>query len=207
MRNERKPLAGCAIALLAAAVFTVPRSAHADPVNPPPVPANLQAPAGTKAFLVGHARGYQAYVCIASSTGFTWTFFGPQATLFAGNDRQLTTHFLSPNPNEAGTLRATWQHSQDTSSVWARAIATSSDPAFVEPGAIPWLLLEVVGAQGGPRGGADRLTDAVFIHRVNTTGGITPSTGCSEAADVGARVFVPYTADYFFYRFTRRAGS
>jgi len=72
--------------------------------------------------------------------------FGPQATLFNEHGQQVITHFLSPNPDEAGTARATWQHSRDTSAVWARAIASSSDPAFVAPGAIPWLLLELVEA-------------------------------------------------------------
>jgi len=27
---------------------------------------------------------------------------------------------------------------------------------------------------------------------------VAPATGCATAADVGAKVFVPYTADYFF---------
>jgi hypothetical protein len=183
-----------------------PQASFAEHVAPPPVPGNLQAPAGTRPFLVGHAVGTQNYICLPSGAGVAWTLFGPQATLFAENGRQIITHFLSPNPDETGTPRATWQHSQDTTAVWARAKATSSDPAFVAPGAIPWLLLEVVGEQDGQRGG-DRLIDTIAIHRLNTTGGVAPSTGCSVASNVGARVFVPYTADYFFYRFAGRAGS
>jgi hypothetical protein len=73
---------------------------------------------------------------------------GPQATLLHNDARQVMTHFLSANPDEAGTLRATWQHSVDTSAVWARLIVSSSDPGFIAPDAIPWLLLEVVGAEG-----------------------------------------------------------
>jgi hypothetical protein len=38
-----------------------------------------------------------------------------------------------------------------------------------------------------------------FIQRVNTVGGLAPSTGCANAADVGKKAFVPYTADYFFF--------
>jgi hypothetical protein len=125
--------------------------------------------------------------------------FGPQATLFKDNDQQIITHFLSPNPVEGGALRATWQHSRDTSAVWARAIRTSSDPEFVAPGAIPWLLLEFVGTQEGPTGG-QKLTVTTFIHRVNTAGGIAPATGCAVSTDIGSRVFVPYEADYFFYK-------
>ena len=80
-----------------------------------------------------------------------------------------------------------------------RGDPSSSDPAFVAPGAIPWLLLQVVGAQDGPTGG-DKLSETTFIQRLNTSGGIAPSTGCAMATDVGKRAFVPYTADYFFYK-------
>jgi len=94
--------------------------------------------------------------------------------------------------------RATWQHSLDTSTVWAMAVASSSNTAFVAPGAIPWLRLEVVGAQDGPTG--DQLSATTFIQRLNTSGGVAPSTGCALSTDVGKKALVPYEADYFFYR-------
>jgi hypothetical protein len=75
----------------------------------------------------------------------------------------------------------------------------SSDPAFVAPGAIPWLLVGKVGDEDGPTGG-DTLSVTTHIHRVNTAGGVAPSTGCASPADVGKRAFVPYKADYIFYR-------
>jgi hypothetical protein len=78
-------------------------------------------------------------------------------------------------------------------------IAQSSDPAFVQPGAIPWFLLKVVGAQDGPTGG-DKLSKTTFIQRLNTSGGVAPSTGCTLSTDVGKMALVPYTAAYFFYR-------
>ena len=158
-------------------------------------------PVGYRAFLEGHAVGTQNYICLPSAASFAWTFFGPQATLFDDDDQQVTTHFLSANPFEGGLPRATWQHSRDTSSVWAMATpaTTSSDPRFVAPGAIPWLLLQVVGEQDGPTGGR-KLTATTLIHRVNTSGGIVPTTGCTLATDVGKKALVPYTADYFFYR-------
>jgi Protein of unknown function (DUF3455) len=167
-------------------------------ILPPSVPPNLQVPAGNQAFLVGHAIGTQNYVCLPLEASVAWTLVGPQATLFNDWSRQRITHFLSPNPDESDTPRATWQHSLDTSTVWAVAIASSSDSNFVASGAIPWLLLQVVGAQPGPTGG-DRLTETTFIQRVHTSGGVAPSTGCVELTDVGQRAFVPYTADYFFY--------
>lgn len=199
--TRRLLLSACAAAL--AVVFTVslPQPAHAGRVTPPPMPANLEAPAGNKAYLEGHAVGTQNYICLPSGSGFAWTLFGPQATLF-DDDKQIMTHFLSPNPDESGTLRATWQHSQDTSAVWAMAIASSTDPNFVAPGAIPWLLLQVVGTQDGPAGG-DKLTATTFIQRLNTSGGIAPSTGCSLPTEVGKKAFVPYSTDYLFYKSTK----
>ena len=47
--------------------------------------------------------------------------------------------------------------------------------------------------------GGDTLTATTFIQRVNTSGGIAPSTGCTSSTDVGKQAFVPYTADYVFY--------
>jgi hypothetical protein len=198
----------CLAALTVAFTVSQPRPAHADDADdadeaddatPPPVPRNIQVPAGNKAFLEGDAIGTQDYICLPSGSGFAWTFFGPQATLFDDHDKQIITHFLSPNPFEGGTPRVTWQDSEDTSTVWAVVIAQSSDPAFVQPGAIPWFLLKVVGAQDGPTGG-DKLSKTTFIQRLNTSGGVAPSTGCTLSTDVGKMALVPYTAAYFFYK-------
>ena len=196
---RRLRLIVCAAALGVVFTTSLPQSARAHHVTPPPVPADIEVPEGNKGFLEGHAVGTQDYICLPSGTDFAWTFFGPQATLFNDDDRQIITHFLSPNPVESDTLRATWQHSRDTSTVWAMAIASSSDPAFVAPGAIPWLLLEVVGAQDGPTGG-HKLSETTFIQRLNTSGGVAPLTGCTLSIDVGKKTLVPYTADYFFYK-------
>ena len=116
-------------------------------------------------------------------------------------DEQLTTHFFSPNPSEGGIIRATWQDSRDTSTVWGEVIASSSDSNFVKAGAIPWLKIDVenTGAQTGPTGG-DSLSRTTFIQRLNTEGGAAPSNGCDRPTDVGKKEFVPYAADYFFYR-------
>ena len=162
-----------------------------------PVPANLEVPSGNVAFHVAHALGTQNYLCLprTSGTGLGWTFIGPQATLFDAELEQVMTHYLSINPAD-NVARATWQDSRDTSAVWAAAIASSIDPAYVTPGAIPWLLLQVKGAAAGPDGG-DRMTKTTYIQRVNTVGGSAPAGDCPS---VGAREFVPYATDYVFYR-------
>jgi hypothetical protein len=195
------PIAGVA-ALAVALTVALPQPAHAKRVTPPPVPDNIRVPAGNEAFLVGHAFGTQNYVCLPSGASFAWTLFTPQANLFNDKNRQITTHFFGPNPDENGAIRAVWQDSQDTSSIWGRAVASSTDANFVAPGAIPWLRIEVVGAEEGPTGGR-RLLATTFIHRLNTVGGVAPSTGCAGPTDVGRTAFVPYSADYFFYRGAR----
>jgi len=209
----------CATALAVAFTVSLPQSAHADQVKPPPVPSNIQVPAGNKAFLESHGVGTQNYVCLPSGTGFKFTLFTPQATLFneaprmsyldrrgdlhweVRSDKEVTTHYFSPNPFEGGTIRATWQHSRDASTVWGQVLPgeSSADPNFVAPGAIAWLLVTIVGAKdGSPEG--DTLTATTFIQRLNTSGGVAPSTGCASSSDVGHQAFVPYTADYFFYK-------
>jgi hypothetical protein len=190
-----------------AVAFTVsqPPPASADRAKPPPVPPHvpkiLQVPAGNQVFREGDAIGTQDYICLPSG----WTFFGPQATLFNEHDEQIITHFLSPNPFEQapnpfenGLPLATWQDSEDTSKVWGSTLQSVT----VDPGAIPWLLLEVVGAQDGPTGG-DELSETTFIQRLNTVGGLAPTTSCT----VGAMALVPYTAGYFFYKAVKRISS
>jgi Protein of unknown function (DUF3455) len=184
--------------MLALTFIFIPQTARAEKVTPPAVPTDIQVPAGNIAFLVGHAVGTQNYICLPGTgpSGFAWTLFGPQATLFDDDWGQITTHFLSANPVEGDALRPTWQHSRDTSSVWGAAMAMAPSAA---PNSIPLLLVRVVGAQLGPDGG-DKLSKTTFIHRLNTVGGTAPATGCAIPSNVGSRAFVPYTADYFFYR-------
>ena len=177
----------------------------------PPVPQQLKVEDGNKVFLVGHGVGTQNYVCKPSGTGVAFVLFTPQATLFDDDGKQLITHFFSPNPDEANTdptvvaermIRVTWQDSQDSSRVFARATQSATfatDPTFVAKDAVAWLLLERKGTQEGPDGG-DRLTKTTFIQRLNTSGGLAPTTGCTSSADLGNEAFVRYTADYFFYQ-------
>jgi hypothetical protein len=194
------------VALALAAAPAAAQPATSD-IDLPDAPANLAVPSGNEVFMLGRAAGTQNYMCLPTSTGIRWVFFAPQATLqvpiFGELQQQIATHFLSPNPAEKGVARATWQHSYDSSQVWARAIASSTDANFVAPNSIPWLLLQVVGGAAGPAGGS-LLTRTTYIQRLNTSGGIAPSTGCSQSGEIGALALVPYTTDYFFYRSTRR---
>ena len=172
--------------------------AHGANVARPSVPGDLQPPSSHKPFLVGHAVGTQNYVCFVNASGVaSWVQYGPQAVLFDDRGNQITTHFLSLSPETTPAARPTWQHSRDTSAVWAVTppLVTYGEPDYVEPGAIPWLLLVVAGTSEGPDGG-DRLAETTYIQRVHTSGGVKPTTTCQE----GDKAFVPYTADYYFYK-------
>ncbi len=202
LTRRRLVLIACAAVLAAAFIVALIQPAHADgAITVPPVPAGLQVTAaeGT-VFLVGHANGTQNYICLPSGAGFAYSLFTPEATLFDNNE-QIITHFFSPNPDENNAIRATWLDSRDSSRVWAATVpnGSSTDPNFVAPNSIPWLKLKEVGVREGPSNG-DRLSNTTFVQRLNTHGGVAPATGCASLADVGNKAFVPYSADYFFYK-------
>jgi hypothetical protein len=79
--------------------------------------------------------------------------------------------------------------------VWARLLEAVS----VTANAIPWLKLKAEGHQAGPTGG-DTLATTTVIQRVNTEGGLAPAAGCDSPPDIGSKRFVPYQADYVFYK-------
>ena len=199
-------------ALVLACAFGTVTHAAAQKITPPTTPPLITPPAGNSAFLLGHAVGTQGYVCLPKGTGASWTVNNarPEATLFVslfGQDVQIITHFLSPdtNPNDAAPNplpfgSATWQSSFDSSQVWAQVLHSNSIPAGSDAscpntGAIPCLLLQSVGNQEGPTGGK-LLAKVTFVQRLNTKGGVAPTTACS----VGQTQLQPYTADYYFFR-------
>jgi hypothetical protein len=207
---KRYVLTAARVAAIGLMVLVGVRAAHAEDITVPPVPGNLNVDEGNEVFLVGHGVGTQNYVCVpstASPTGFAFSLFTPEATLFNKEGKQLITHFFSPNsdptvePPEAGTIRVTWEDSQDSSRVWAMLLQQSTDQPFVDKDAVAWLKLGTVGVDAGTIG-SGQLTKVTFIQRLNTSGGLAPKAGCSTAQDLGRKAFVPYSADYFFYKKT-----
>jgi hypothetical protein len=173
----------------------------ADRISRPAVPAILEVGDEYKPILWTHAVGTQNYICApaATDTGVDWLFIGPQATGVGIDVEQILTHFQSKNPFQGDVIHATWQHSRDSSAVWAKKYRGSSDSSFVAPDAIEWLLLEVTGTQVGPTGGV-KLAGTRFIQRVNTVGGLKPPAAECTAATVNTRKLVSYEADYYFYQ-------
>jgi hypothetical protein len=191
------------------AALAAPQMAHAEKATgivPPAMPADLAlSPDEFTPFFVGHAIGTQGCMCVLKNGAYAWQPFGPQATLYDTDGNQVATHFLSP---ELYSLQpsATWQHSHDSSQVWAFMIKQSADVAYVDPNAIPWFLLEASVVGEGPTGG-NKLMATQRIQRLNTVEGKAPATGCSVPDNIGKRALVPYEADYYFYKAKRRKSS
>jgi len=200
--TRRIRLIACMSALATAFVVALPQVGHAQNVTPPAVPDKLQVEEGNEAFLIGHAFGSQDYVCAASGSGVAFVLTTPEAVLFDNPARRVINHFFSPNPVEGGTIRATWQSTRNSSVFWGKLVHAATfetDPDFVAPDAIAWLTLGRAGVLVGVGGGRE-LSVATFVQRVNTVGGLAPATGCNSPDDIGHKAFVPYEADYVFFR-------
>lgn len=177
------------------------------------IPAKLSdaIPVGHVLYKKLHVKdgyGTQNYVCVQKADGtFAWSFFGPQATL-SKNGTQAVTHFLSTNADttalDIGKLQASWQDSNDTSKVWAAAIATATnaDDPMISANAIPWLTLQVKGTLAGPTGGKN-LLKTTYIQRINTVAGVAPDPSSCNAGNIATRVLVPYQTDYLFYKLAK----
>jgi Ca2+-binding RTX toxin-like protein len=164
------------LALIAASIA----QAQPQPQNDllaPKVPDDIAVPAGNKVIAHGFARGAQVYTWNGSS----WGAAVPDAILFDDNGNIVANHFAGP----------TWQ-SPDGSKVVG---ALPPKSVTVDPDSIPWLLLSALSTTG-----PGVFADTSFIHRVNTTGGKSPST---NGTVVGQVARTPYTADYFFYEVTK----
>ena len=136
---------------------------------------NLQSPAGSKLAFHVYATGVQIY----RWSGTSWVFVAPSAVLSAdaGGHSTVGTHYAGP----------TWE-----SNSGSKVVGTVFDRCTASTSAIQWLSLTAVSSDGP--GIFDGVT---FIQRVNTVGGLAPT---SPGTVVGQMVSVPYTAEYYFYR-------
>jgi hypothetical protein len=147
---------------------------------PSDLPAVLDVPADQTLAAMLPARGVQIYTCVAATPGTppVWTLKAPHAVLGKGGDVEAI-HFAGPS----------WQ-ATDGSLVVGSKVAASPSPDLT---AIPWLLLKA-SSNAGP----GLFADVTYVQRLNTEGGVAPTTGCDDAHP-DAQVLVPYRADYFFY--------
>lgn len=168
------------LAVATAGILFVGRGCHDIPR--PTVPKILEAPAGEKVILVGHATGVQIYVCKAKADDpsmFEWSFKAPEADLRNEQGKKIAKHYAGP----------TWEAS-DGSKVIGDVRQKADAP---KPGAVPWLLLKAKSNEGA--GTFGKLT---YIQRVDTEGGVAPAAGCDQA-HTNTEARVDYKANYYFY--------
>jgi len=149
-------------------------------VQKPNVPDAIQPLAGEELVLMVRATGFQIYVCRPDAEGKpAWTLKAPEAELCDEQGKVIGKHFGGP----------TWQLN-DGSQVIGKMAAKVDAPG---PKAIPWLLVTVTGHSGN-----GKLSSVTSIQRVNTVGGLAPTTECSQrSGDVEFKS--SYSADYYFY--------
>ena len=169
--------------LLIGSLFAIPSVISGrEYVRPPKVPKILRVPAGQTVLLKALGKGVQIYSCKARAddpSKFEWSFKAPEADLTDEHGDKIGKHYAGP----------TWEAS-DGSKVVGKKIAET--PAR-RPGAVPWLLLEAKTHEG--TGTFARVT---YIQRVDTEGGVPPTTGCDQTR-VNTEARVDYRANYYFY--------
>jgi hypothetical protein len=123
-------------------------------------------------------HGYAIGVQIYKWNGTNWVFVAPSAILYGdpGYNGQVAIHYAGP----------TWESNSGSKVVGVRKTACTPDAT-----AIPWLKLAA-----GSNSGHGVFSDVTFVQRLNTVGGIAPST---PGTAVGQIANVAYTAEYFFY--------
>jgi uncharacterized protein DUF3455 len=156
-------------------------------LDAPAVDPSIAVPSGnSRMVLHAAAKGSQNYACtpvaVDGAMTYTWSLLGPEAVLTDCHSEALGHHFAS----DAGLPEWQWV---DGAYVVARKVAAST----AGKDSVPWLLLRVDGqGRGAP------FTDARYVQRVHTSGGLAPVGGC-DASHAGALRKVAYSADYFFY--------
>jgi len=138
---------------------------------------HLQVPEGSNISFHVFGVGFQVY----RWDGTQWKFSNPEANLFAdaGQNALVGTHFSAPgaNPNWLTTSGS-------------RVIGTVVDKCTPNANAIPWVKLSAENS------GTGVFNQTTFIQRLNTVGGLAPTT---PGTVVGQEFKSPYTADYYFY--------
>ncbi|KPI06063.1 Protein of unknown function DUF3455 [Actinobacteria bacterium OK074] len=138
-------------------------------------PAALKVPDGNRLTGLFSAAGVQTYTC----TDGAWKLLEPAATLWAKNDRSrraVALHSRGP----------VWVSTVDGSAVNAAAIATSP-----KTDAVPELLLQSTATRG-----SGVFAGVSYIQRLNTHGGVAPTTACTGTDQLS----VQYSATYAFYK-------
>jgi Protein of unknown function (DUF3455) len=145
------------------------------------VPEALKPAANETLAMIVAAKGVQIYECRnrKDGAGVEWAFVAPDADLFDARGLAIGRHGAGPY----------WQ-ARDGSRIVGTLQARADAP---NAGAIPWLLL--VTKSTGPDGTFAKVTS---IQRINTVGGLAPSTPCTRET-TGTSARIDYTADYLLF--------
>ena len=153
--------------------------AMVDNNNGPELPegcSTIAVEAGNKLAFHVYAKGVQIY----KWNGSSWSFVGPEATLYAEENYfgEVGNHGFGPH----------WTSKSGSRVKAARVPNTGCRP---DPNAIEWLLLKMTETSG-----SGIFSNVTYIQRTNTTGGMAPT----DAGVLNEVREVPYTAEYYFYR-------
>ena len=176
--NSRLAVAAGTLLLGACAGMSAPLMA---PVDNAALPAAVRVPAGETQKMWTVGAGEITYECREKKDAagqYEWGFVGPVATLKSNDGKVVGKYYAGP----------TWE-SMDGSKVTAKQVAVAPQA----PGNLP---LQLVKAE--PATGTGAMQGVTYIQRLNTRGGVAPTTTCS-AANVGVKQLVAYQADYVFY--------
>jgi len=144
------------------------------------IPEQIKVPAGYSPVLTVHAKGDQIYQCSANKGEYVWETQAPDAKLFDAQGKIVGNHTAGP----------LWEYKEGS-----RVVGRVVKKIDMAPGsAIAWLLVEVVSHKGD-----GLFSNVSYINRINTRGGLPPSSGC-DANHLGGEKRVAYTADYVFLR-------
>jgi hypothetical protein len=143
------------------------------------IPEKIQVPPGNKIMMTVHAKGDQIYQCTLDKGRHSWVVEAPDAQLFDDQGRVVGNHYSGP----------VWEYKEGS-----RVVGRVLKKVDMAPGtSISWLLVEVVAHKG-----KGLLSEASFINRINTHGGLAPMSGC-DGNHLGGEKRVAYSADYVFY--------
>ena len=145
------------------------------------LPAAIKLPVSFSAYLEIPAKGVQIYACGKNEKGeIAWLHNGPEAELFDIQGKPYGKHYGGPS----------WE-APDGGKVIGALKASTPAPDTAD---IPWLLLDIKSREG-----EGIFTQAKAILRVNTKGGIAPSSSAADAAE-GSVARIPYEALYLFLK-------
>jgi hypothetical protein len=144
------------------------------------IPAQIRVPTGSIPLLTTHAVGYQIYRCELNAGSYTWQTQAPDAKLLDAKSQVVGKHYQGP----------IWQYKEGSQVVGQIISKFDVDPST----SISWLLVKVIAHHG-----KGVFSDVNYINRIDTHGGLPPSSGC-DSNHLGNEKRVAYTADYVFYQ-------